>query len=189
MTTLLVAKQYIINFINKYEVYLKPLLKLILALTSLMMINAKIGYMHRLDNTALVLIISLMCSFMPSNFIIFAAAAFTVLHMYELSLECAAIALVLFLVMFLLYFRFSPKDTLVVVLTPICFILKIPYVIPLTMGLLGTPASVVSVGCGVMASYLISYVADSAATLSGMDAEDMATKFRFVVDGFLTIKT
>ena len=188
MTTLLVAKQYIINFINKYEVYLKPLLKLILALTSLMMINAKIGYMHRLDNTALVLIISLMCSFMPSNFIIFAAAAFTVLHMYELSLECAAIALVLFLVMFLLYFRFSPKDTLVVVLTPICFILKIPYVIPLTMGLLGTPASVVSVGCGVMASYLISYVADSAATLSGMDAEDMATKFRFVVDGFLDNK-
>ena len=59
MTTLLVAKQYIINFINKYEVYLKPLLKLILALTSLMMINAKIGYMHKLDNTALVLIISL----------------------------------------------------------------------------------------------------------------------------------
>ena len=59
MTTLLVAKQYIINFINKYEVYLKPLLKLILALTSLMMINANIGYMHRLDNTALVLTISL----------------------------------------------------------------------------------------------------------------------------------
>lgn len=110
------------------------------------------------------------------------------LHMYELSLECAAIALVLFLVMFLLYFRFSPKDTLVVVLTPICFVLKIPYVIPLTMGLLGTPASAVSVGCGVMASYLISYVADSAATLSGMDAEDMATKFRFVVDGFLDNK-
>ena len=188
MTTLLVAKQYIINFINKYEVYLKPLLKLILALTSLMMINGKIGYMHRLDSTTLVLIISLMCSFMPMNFIIFAAAAFTVLHMYELSLECAAIALVLFLVMFLLYFRFSPKDTLVVLLTPICFVLRIPYVIPLAMGLLGTPASAVSVGCGVMSTYLIAYVAENAAKLSGMDAEDMATKFRFVVDGFLDNK-
>ena len=65
MTTLLVAKQYIKNFIGKYEVYLKPLMKLILALVSLMMINGKIGYMHRLDNISIVLIVSLMCSFFP----------------------------------------------------------------------------------------------------------------------------
>ena len=188
MTTLLVAKQYIKNFIYKYEVYLKPLLKLILALASLMLINGKIGYMHKVDNISIVLIVALMCSFMPMNFIIFVAAAFTVLHLYALSLECAVIALVLFLVMFLLYFRFSPKDTLVVLLTPICFILKIPYVMPLAMGLLGTPASAVSVGCGVMVSYLIGYIADSATALSGMATEDMASKFRFVIDGFLDNK-
>ncbi len=154
MITLLVVKQYIKTFISKYEVYLKPLFKMILALITLMMINGKIGYMHRLDNISIVLIIALMCSFMPMNFIIFVAAAFIVLHLYALSLECAAIALIIFLVMFLLYFRFSPKDTLVLLLTPICFVLKIPYVIPLAMGLLGTPASAVSVGCGVMVSYL-----------------------------------
>lgn len=188
MTTLLVAKQYIRGFINKYEVYLKPLMKLILAITSLMMINGKIGYMHRLDDISIVLIVALMCSFMPMNFIIFVAAVFTVLHMYALSLECAAVALVLFLVMFLLYFRFSPKDTLVVLLTPICFVLKIPYAIPLTMGLIGTPASAISVGCGVVVSYLISYIADSATALSGMDTEDVATKFRFIVDGLLDNK-
>lgn len=188
MTTLLVAKQYIKNFISKYEVYLKPLLKMILALISLMMINGKIGYMHKLDNISLVLIIALMCSFMPANFIIFVAAAFIVLHLYALSLECAAIALVIFIVMFLLYFRFSPKDTLVILLTPICFVLKIPYVIPLAMGLLGGPASAISVGCGVMVSYLISYVADNATTLSGMDAEDITTKFRFIIDGFIDNK-
>ena len=188
MTTLLVAKQYIKNFINKYEVYLKPLLKLILALTSLMMINNKIGYMHRLDDISIVLIVALMCSFMPMNFIIFVAAAFTVLHLYALSLECSVIALVLFLVMFLLYFRFSPKDTLVVILTPICFMLKIPYAIPLAMGLVGTPASGISVGCGVIVTYLINYVADSATALSAMDTEDMTTKLRFVVDGLLNNK-
>ena len=188
MTTLLVAKQYIKNFISKYEVYLKPLMKLILALAALMMINAKIGYMHRIDNISVVLIVALMCSFMPTNFIIFVSAAFTVLHLYSLSLECAAVSLVLFLVMFLLYFRFSPKDTLVVLLTPMCFILKVPYVMPLAMGLLGTPASAVSVGCGVIVSYMISYIADSATALSAMDTEDIATRFRFVIDGFIDDK-
>ena len=126
MTTLLVAKQYIKHFISKYEVYLKPLLKLILALTSLMLINGKIGYMHRLDSISIVLIAALMCSFMPMNFIIVVAAVFTVLHMYALSLECAVVTLVLLLVLFLLYFRFSPKDTIVVLLTPMSFILGIP---------------------------------------------------------------
>lgn len=185
MTTLFVAKQYVKNFISKYEVYLKPLFKLVLALVTLMIINGKIGYMHRLDNISIVLIASLMCSFMPMNFIVFLAAAFTVLHMYALSLECAAITLVLFLILFLLYFRFSPKDTLVVLLTPLSFMIGIPYVIPLTMGLLGTPASAISVGCGVIVTYLINYIADSAPTLSGMETEDIATRFRFIIDGFL----
>ncbi len=188
MTTLLVAKQYIKIFISRYEVYLKPLVKLVLALVSLMAINGKIGYMHRLDNISVVLIVSLMCSFMPMNFIVFIAAVFTVLHLYELSLECAAFVLVLFLVMFLLYFRFSPKDTLVVLLTPICFLLKIPYVMPIAMGLLGTPASVVSVGCGVVAYYLLEHVSVSATALSGMDTEDIVARFRLVVDGFLDNK-
>ncbi len=185
MTTLLVAKQYVKNFISKYEVYLKPLFKLILALVTLMIINGKIGYMHRLDNISIVLIASLMCSFMPMNFIVFLAAGFTVLHMYALSLECAAITLVLFLILFLLYFRFSPRDTLVVLLTPISFMIGVPYVIPIAMGLLGTPASAISVGCGVIVTYLINYIADSAPTLSGMETEDVATRFRFIVDGFL----
>ena len=107
MTTLLIAKQYIRTFINKYEVYLKPVLKLVLALIALLMINGKIGYMQKLDNVSIVLMVALMCSFMPMNFIVFVAAAFTVLHMYALSLECALITLVLFLVMFLLYIRFQ----------------------------------------------------------------------------------
>ena len=188
MTTLFVAKQYIKSFISKYEVYLKPLFKLVLALTTLMVINGKIGYMHRLDSISIVLIIALMCSFMPMNFIIFVSALFMILHLYALSLECAAIMLVIFLVMFLLYFRFSPKDALVVILTPMCFVLKIPYAMPLAMGLLGTPASAVSVGCGVVVSFLIGHVTDNATAIMSMDSDDMATRFRFIIDSFLDNK-
>ena len=188
MTTLLVARQYIKTFISKYEVYLKPLMKLVIALAAMMMLNGKIGYMHRLDSISIVLIIALMCSFMPMNFIIFVSALFMILHLYALSMECAAIMLVIFLVMFLLYFRFSPKDALVVILTPMCFALKIPSVMPLAMGLLGTPASAVSVGCGVVVSFLIGHVTDNATAIMSMDSDDMATRFRFIIDSFLDNK-
>ena len=184
MTSLLVAK----NFVSRYEIYLKPVGKLILALITLMTINGKIGFMQKIDNISVVLIAALMCSFMPTNFIIVVAALFVLLHLYALSIECAAIGLVLFLVLFLLYFRFSPKDTLAVILTPICTAMGIPYVVPLTMGLVGTPASAVSVACGVIVSSFIKHMSDSATAISSMETEDMAAKFRFVIDGLINNK-
>ena len=132
-----------------------------------------------------VLVIALMCSFMPMNFIIIVAAAFVLLHVYALSLECAVVVLAVFLLMFLVYFRFSPKDTFVVLLMPICFLLKIPYVIPIAMGLLGTPASAVSVACGTAVYYLLAYVNESTATLTSMETEEITARFRFIIDGIL----
>lgn len=189
MTSLLVAKQYLKKFYGRYEVYLVPLWKFLLAFTSLMLINGRLGFMEKIDRMTIVLIAALMCSFMPINFIIIVAAAFVLLHVYALSLECAVVVLAAFLLMFLLYFRFSPKDTAVVLLTPICFWMHIPYVIPIAMGLLGSPASAVSVACGTVVYYLIAYVNESTTTLISMEAEEITAKFRFIIDGMLDNRT
>ena len=188
MTTLLVAKQIVMTLYSKYEVYITPILKFILALITLSMINSHLGYMDGINKVAVVLIVALMCSFMPTGFILVASAAFVLLHLYSFSLECAAIIGVAFLLMYLLYLRFSPKDTLVVVLTPVFFVLHVPYVIPLAMGFLGTPASVISVGCGVAAYYMIHYVTQNAPVISAMAEEETAAKFKFVIDGLLKNK-
>ena len=100
-TSLLVIREYIRNFYVKYEEYIIPLLKFLLALACLLMINGELGYMTQLNGIAVVLIVSLLCSFMPKNFLLFVAAGFVTLHLYEVSLECAAIALVIFLLLFL----------------------------------------------------------------------------------------
>ncbi|NLL76624.1 MAG: hypothetical protein GX235_05195 [Clostridiales bacterium] len=188
MTSLLVAKQYIKKIYGKYEVYLVPLLKFLISFICFLLVNANLGYMNKINNIAIVLVLALMCSFMPSNFVIIVAAALVVAHLYALSLECAIVALAIFLLMFLLYFRFSPKDMLVVVLTPICFWLKIPYVIPISMGLIGTPTSAVSTACGVIVYYLIAYIRQSATTLVSMETEEVTAKFRYLIDGILNNK-
>ena len=188
MTTLLVVKQYMKLFYSKFEIYITPFLKFLLAFVALMLINSHLGYMKGIDRLTVVLIAALMCSFMPTNFIVIMAALFTLLHLYALSLECTVVVGVAFLLMFLLYFRFSPKDTAVVVLTPICFLMKIPYVIPISMGLVGTPASAVSVACGVIAYYMIHYVTENDTILSSMTEEEIAAKFKIVIDGILNNK-
>ena len=69
-----------------------------------------------------------------------------------------------------------------------CFALKIPYVIPLSMGLVGTPASAVSVGCGVIVYYMLNYINSSIPSLAAMDADGAVQKFRYIVDGVLNNK-
>ena len=150
-----------------------------------MLINGKLGYMEKIDDTTIVLVAALMCSFMPMNFIVLISAAFILLHVYALSLECAVVMLAAFLLMFLVYFRFSPRDTAVVILTPICFLMNIPYVIPVALGLLCTPVSAVSAACGTAVYYLLGYVTGSATTLATMEAEETTVKFRFIIDGVL----
>ncbi len=185
MTTLLVAKQILMTLYSKYEVYITPLLKFLLALISLLLINSRLGYMDSIDKLTVVLIVALMCSFMPMNFIVIMAALFTLLHLYSFSLECAVVVGAGFLLMFLLYLRFSPKDTLVVLLLPICFLLKIPYVIPIAMGLIGTPASAASVACGVIAYYMIHYIVQNVSVIASMADEETAAKFKFIIDGLI----
>ncbi len=185
MTSLLVAKQYIKKFYAKFEVYLIPLMKFLLSLISLLLINRGLGFMERINDSTVVLVAALMCSFMPMNFIVIIAAAFVLLHVYALSLECTVVVLAAFMLMFLLYFRFSPRDTAVVLLTPICFLLHIPYVIPISLGLLCTPVSAVSAACGTVAYYLLTYVSSSATALSTMETEEATARFRFIIDGML----
>jgi len=189
MTQLLLMKETIKNFIGRYEIYLKPLGKFLLSLLTFVIINVSTGYMERLKSFSIVMILALMCSFMPLNFIIVCAAFMIILHFYALSLECALVALILFLVMALLYFRFSPKDSLLVLLLPICFFFKIPYVIPICAGLLAGPVSSVAVVCGVVVYYMVHYVSENMAGLSAFEAEDMSGRFRYVVDGFMKNKT
>lgn len=185
MTRLLVLREQLKLLCSKYEIYLIPIGKFLTAMFTFLIINGNIGYMEKLAKFPLVIIMALLCSFLPLNFIIIMAAGLTLAHLYALSLECAAVVGILFLLMFLLYFRFSPKDTFVVLLTPICGALGVPYAIPMTMGLIGSPSSVVSVGCGVVVYYILDYVKDCASALTALDAEGMTSKFKTVIDGVI----
>lgn len=188
MKNLLVMKEHIKRFCGKNEVYLTPLMKFLLAMVSLLLINGNWGYMERLNSFPIVMVAALMCSFLPMNFIILVAALFMLLHLYALSLECAVVVFAVFLVLFLLYFRFSPKDTLVVLFTPLSFLVGIPYAVPLCMGLIGTPVSAVSMVCGVAVYYIMAYISGNDAVFGTAETENAMQKFRMVIDGIMNNK-
>ena len=188
MTYLLMIRERIKSFYSRYEGFCNPALKFILAFVSFRMINKNINFAAVLTSLPISLILSLLCSFFPMNFILVMSVLVILLHLYALSLETVLITGVFFLIMFLMYFRFSPKDTILLIMTPLCFILKIPYVIPICAGLVGSPTSVISTGCGVVTYHLLHYIAGNSSALMTQE-EDPAfalEKLRVLIDALMS---
>ncbi|WP_242840992.1 hypothetical protein [Butyrivibrio sp. AE3004] len=152
------------------------------------MIGNKIGYQTNLTKLPILLMAALLCSIMPTNFMVLVSAGFILAHLYKLSVLCAVVALIIFLLMFLLYFRFSPKDTLAVMLTPMCFYLSIPYVMPIALGLLGTPSSIVSMSFGIIVAFLVNYISGNATSLTGAQMEETVAQFQTIISELLSNK-
>lgn len=186
MTGLLEMKEKLKLIYSRNEVFIIPIAKFLLAFLTLTIINGRIGYMSSIDKLPIVLMTALLCSFLPIGFIVFLSAAFSLLHMYALSMEVALVGLCLYLIMFLVFIRFSPKDSLVVILTPILFAMKMPYIMPIAMGLIGTPASIVSVAFGTIVYYFLRHVIASSTAIGSMDAGEVTAKLRLLIDGILS---
>ena len=188
MSSLLELRENLRNFYSRNEAYLLPFFKLLLAMTTLLVLNVNLGFMTKINSPVIVLVIALMCSFLPMNLLVIVSALFVLLHCYAVSMECAIVTGGVFLLMFLLYYRFSPKDTLIVVLMPLCFGLNIPFLMPIIVGLLCGPTSVVSLSCGVVVYYVIDYIKVNASVIASLDADGSVSKFRYLIDGIVNNK-
>lgn len=189
MTNLLVFKERIKNFYNRYELYVTPFLKFMLAFITFIMINAGLGFMEKIDNPGIVFILALLCSFLPIGTIAVFSAILILAHIYAVSLEVALVTMVIMLLMFLLYYRFTPRDSYIIIITPIAFILNLPYAVPLAAGLLGTPVSAVSIAFGTIIYYLIKFVRDNSAALSNLDGAVEVQNYMAIIDSLISNKT
>jgi len=166
MVALLEIKEKMVRIYGKYEAYITPLLRFMLALVAFLLIKGNLGYMKNLSTTPVALILAAVCSVLPVNAMIAIAAMFILLNLYALSLEVFIVGALIFVFIYFVYFRFSPRYGYNAVLMPVCFKLGIPYVVPVGSGLLGEMYSVVSVVCGSVIYFFLKGVHENEATLS-----------------------
>ncbi len=181
MTTLLELKEKIIRFYGKNEVYVNPVIKFITALFTFLMINSSIGYMRVISTVPIAIILALVCAILPWNGLIILAALVVLVDFYALSVEVCLVGLLLFAITYFIYFRFSPKSGMNAILTPICFKIHIPYVIPVGSGLLSEAYAVFSVACGTILYYFIHGVSENANALSDAAEQTDASVSKVVV--------
>ena len=157
---------------SKYSMYIEAVIKFVIALVALIVINSHMGAMAILKNPLVVVLISLVCAVLPKTLSAMIIMLTIVGHSFFISIEIALIILVMFIVMYLLFFRFTSKESAVLVLMPILCAIGIPYIMPIVLGLVASPVSIVSLIFGTLVYFILSFFGNDFANIVDIAKED-----------------
>lgn len=189
MMVLLVLKERMKSFYGKYATVTNGLAKFALSLVTLLLLNQNIGFMAKLKHPLFAPALALVCAFLPYGAISFLMAAVMLAHIYAVSFEAALLMAVILIIIALLYYGFHPGDSYWLILTPVAFLLKVPYVIPLLAGLSGSLLSVIPVSCGVAVYYILSYIKQNAGVLTNDASVDITQKYVQLIRALISNQT
>lgn len=188
LTGLLEFKEKLKAFYAKGGIYIRYVCNFVLAFLSMFAMSRKIGGNGIISNPLICIALSIVCAFLPVNITVVIVTIYMIINLFTLSLELAMIALGVMLVIYLLYFRFAPKTGFIMILTPILFFLKLPYVVPvvavLTVGMTGIVPAV----SGVFIYYIITFAANYSTAISTLDVNNALQNINFIFNNILTNK-
>ena len=167
MDSLFVVRERMQELYSRYSTVADKAVQFILAAMTFYIINNNVGFMKTLASPVVTLALAIICTFFPPIVTVVLATALILVHMYSVSVAALIATGIIFLIMYIFYLRFTPKMAIVVLLTPLAFVFKIPVVVPISCALLMSPISMVAVGCGTIVYYMMSYIKKAASTMKG----------------------
>lgn len=185
MLQLLEFRERVKHLYQRYDAYLLPIIKFIFAFIAFQTINKEIGYDVRLKAMPIVLGISLLSAFTPSTIMVLLAAFVSILHVYFISPILSIIIIAVFMILYLLFARYAPKQGYVLLALPILFLLKIPYLIPILLGLVSTPLAIIPTSCGVIIYFLIQIIKTAVTMQINISIEDIIQIYTYVIDSLI----
>lgn len=170
MGTIIEMKEKLQEVYAQHAIIFDKGIQFILATLTFYEINGNLGFMKAAASPAVTLALAVICTFLPPIFIVFGATALILLHLYGVSLGALIVAALIFAVMYIFFFRLTPKMTMVVILMPLAFVFKVPLVVPMAYALLSTPVAITAIACGTVTYYMLEYFKVAASGLTGGEA-------------------
>lgn len=155
----------------KCDTWLRAGGKFLLAFISFLTIRSSMGQMELLNDTIILLILSLTASFLPFNAIVLFGTILILGHLYALSIPALIVGGGVLLIVLLLYFGLAPGHALSLILMPLALALKVPLLIPLAFGLLSTPLSGFGMAAGTIGYYSLKTILQVEGAAQAAEAE------------------
>ena len=189
MLDLLVLRDRLRGVYAKHGNFIDAAVRFFTALLAMALLNSGIGYMKQLLNPVIPIALALICSVCPWGGICWILALFMLAHIFAASVELALTTAAFLLIVALLYYGFTPGDSWIMILTPLLFALKIPYLIPILVGFLGSMVSVVPMSCGIVIYYILEYARANARPIAEGSASGITQQFVQMLTGIFGNRT
>lgn len=157
MMNLLIIREAICNFCQKYDRIFKVIVKFLYTLMMFLSWKQLFGYQDSLYQWYLMLALSFICAFLPSGVVFVLSGILACLDTMYLSYEVAGLLLAFYIVVYCLYLRLVPKKSWIIVLAP-TFLIRFPCLLPLVVAMLVGPAGMVPTICGILLYYISVHV-------------------------------
>lgn len=177
MATLLAFRDNIKNFCSRYDRFVSPLCKFILAAVMLGSINSLAGYTVKL-NLVVILGAAFVCAFLSESLTLAIGGLLAAYEVAGSSLELGVTFAVIFIIMYCVYIRFFPKASWVIMYMPFLYIIKFPFLMPILAGMLVGAAGVIPAAFGCVFYYFMVYASDYMELVANAEVKDS------VVEGY-----
>lgn len=182
MIQLLVVRDKIKKMFGKYAYIILPIIKFFIAFSVFLIVNNQIGYNEKISSITVVIGLSTLSAFLPFVVTVFFAAVLTVWHIYTASMFLSAIFLLIIAALYFLLVRFAPGYGIVVLVFPILSFFHLELVVPLVLGIIGTPIAMFSIIPAVIVSSLFLIIKDTVKLSSGVtQIEDNLQNYIYVI--------
>ena len=168
MTSLIELKEKLKNIYAEHETYLRLIFKFIAAFIALILIKSNIGFMKPINMWIVIAGAAVVCMFLSWGAVSVVLAVDIIVNVFAVSLELGVLMLTVMIIMFILFFRFTPKEGAMLIIVPLAFFLKIPYFIPIAVGLVCTPVSIVSVTFGTIIYFMLDVISKNATAINNI---------------------
>lgn len=188
MLSLLIFKEKIRLIYGKYSMFILPIFKFVLILAALILMNINIGYLDILKNPFFIFIIAVFCSVLPFSAISIILSIYLLSDIFSVSMGMFLLIGIYLLVIGILYYGFKPGNSYLIIVVPLLFTLKIPYVLPIVLGLGTGILTVIPLSAGIILYYLLLYVKNNIGTLTNGITSDLSVRYFQILNSILSNK-
>lgn len=177
-------RERLIGIYAKHTRFIRVLLRFMAAFFMVMAIDSKTGYAQELGSLPAALGISLLCCVIPWGMVTAVMSLVLLVQFFKVSFIVALVGLVIVLMMVLIDLLFAPGYQGVVFFVPLFFFFKLPFLLPLILGLIAPVTSVIPMLFGLVLYFMMDYVSTTAGVLAdATEAAGMSDRFMQLIDG------
>ena len=175
-------KELMIGFYQKNANMLIPIFKGVFSFIALMVLKGMFPYDSKLNVWVLFIGVSVVQAFLPIVTLFFAGFALILTNTWNVSIDIFAVYLIIMLIILLACIRIDGKYTVILLITPILFVCKMEYFLPVILGITVGYGAIIPCISGVLLYFFSQYTMEASMLITTSANTEIGAGLQRMID-------